>query len=651
MARTTYPDLVATNSDHSETFPAGWNKCHSEGVPHVTVLVELVNQAGQSMIMKRRDKRWDTSVSGHSQFQGQAPENPLVTACRETFEELDLAGLGLAATPDQAVSLLSPHLRFICRCANQLPSSTGVNNEWVYLFRLHWPADWPDPCRDSLATEEGNNSPRWMEIGAVISFARANPMMINSSLRMLLLSKGHMIPIVPVDQSAVHSFLATNDLVSSNSLGDAGEPFMLVTTDIDGTVLLSDESFNDAGRPGRILKRLIAILDSRPKMILVFITGNDYEGRQSTRVVTPIVEMLQSNGKQSLLKRIIVFADGATRKFTYDSSRQEFREDTAFRDGPPRTYFTPDESTTINAIVQAKLDQFETANRADPMKLAWPAIEPKRVHSDPNRPDGNQDLKLVLSPVNVNRTTNHGNRSGLQLAQSFCEQLKDPHGRFAELNLVPTVDLDKSQGTIEITIRNYANFHTGMQMEPNEAQIIAAIQEYFPKFPLSLPSLQVRGSTTDSGQFLLTQLAIKPFKHQKMRVEFLNTLRDLHGATARLGGETTVDIQRAEPTDSESWVSDKRVAIRNLLQSWPNSVVTYFGNEFHPNGNDFPVADYSKQDGRVICVNVGEQSDVEGPGICNSGGGPEAFLAYLRLNYRDVESKLSQMASDATSME
>ena len=110
---------------------------------------------------------------------------------------------------------------------------------------------------------------------------------------------------------------------------------VVLAFDIDGTVLSRPERLGANGRPKEILDMFLSILRHKEDALICFITGNDYEGLQVTRVAQPIVTQGTQIGMEADLSRVVIYADGATRKFTYESGVRRVAEDAAYRDGQP----------------------------------------------------------------------------------------------------------------------------------------------------------------------------------------------------------------------------------------------------------------------------------------------------------------------------
>ena len=134
-----------------------------------------------------------------------------------------------------------------------------------------------------------------------------------------------------------------------------------------------------------------------------------------------------------------------------------------------------------------------------------------------------------------------------------------------------------------------------------------------------------------------SQIAIKPFKINKLRRSFLERLKtginDHFGAdefSVLLGGKTTIDIQRKGV--------DKRKAIIELItmNKFNPQHMIYFGDEFVPNGNDLRIAEMPKNLRPARIIHIGDTDKTPAKLRSQSwfyidGNGPEGTLNYLRF--------------------
>lgn len=152
------------------------------------------------------------------------------------------------------------------------------------------------------------------------------------------------------------------------------------------------------------------------------------------------------------------------------------------------------------------------------------------------------------------------------------------------------------------------------------------------------------------GKRFTNQIALKPFKRQKLRTQFKNFyIRRLGEMAERLdiveGGKTTIDIQLKNV--------NKRLAILHLIKAYgfnPKYMI-YFGNEFSEHGNDYPITQEDILPLDIIMpgetrkfifvppamiINVGEIENTannlqDKDGVFSIGNGPQGTLSYLQL--------------------
>jgi hypothetical protein len=157
--------------------------------------VEIVDERGRMLVWRRRDGRLEIP-GGHVDWlesDGRA-ESYDETVLRELDEELALwRNWSLEAEHVRARHALE--LSGVTLVANQLPSSTGNNNEWVQVYRLTWQPGWTDPVQFILGEEEGMSHPRWASIEELATHCEREVGLATASLRLLLCRRGIMIPL------------------------------------------------------------------------------------------------------------------------------------------------------------------------------------------------------------------------------------------------------------------------------------------------------------------------------------------------------------------------------------------------------------------------------------------------------------------------
>ena len=184
--------------DHLDDF----QYVHCRGIPHRSAHIEIVNSEEKFFVWERQDGRLEIP-GGHVDWlrDENRPETYEEAARRETVEELRLGCMWKGETEalDKLRGLLVPVEKVI----NQIPSSHVNNNEWVAVYRLHWPKDWQDPCKllHDLAkckeeTKAEGRSARWMSIQEIMRKSLSDPMGINSALRLFLRRRGIMTRVL-----------------------------------------------------------------------------------------------------------------------------------------------------------------------------------------------------------------------------------------------------------------------------------------------------------------------------------------------------------------------------------------------------------------------------------------------------------------------
>lgn len=188
------PPLVATDATDSVAYPMDFVAVHTRGIPHRVVHLEITNSAGDIFVCRREDKRLEIP-GGHVEWMESEdrPESDEEAALRELCEELNLSYNWKMPVGD-VVARLKGHLHPVVKTVNQLPGLQGNNNEWVTVYGVNWLDEWGDPCKFRLS-EEGNHEPQWLTIKELKELSLANPMGINSAVRLLLQRRNIPIPL------------------------------------------------------------------------------------------------------------------------------------------------------------------------------------------------------------------------------------------------------------------------------------------------------------------------------------------------------------------------------------------------------------------------------------------------------------------------
>ena len=191
--------LVGTSWTNDTCFPIDWESAHRAGIPHRAVHMEIVDPQGRLLVRHRRDGRLE-NPGGHVDWleRRSRAETYDEAAVRETLEELALVA-NWRIERRQVEERLRGALAPVTMIVNQLPSSHGLNNEWVAVYRVVWPPDWADPSADSwtLDEEEGGSRPSWQHIADLERLCSADPKRLNAALRLLLQRRGILIPLTP----------------------------------------------------------------------------------------------------------------------------------------------------------------------------------------------------------------------------------------------------------------------------------------------------------------------------------------------------------------------------------------------------------------------------------------------------------------------
>ena len=152
---------------------------------------------------RRDDGRWEIP-GGHVDWDDQKnqAESYEEAALREIVEELLLDRMW-ECSEEQAQDRLRGSLKPVEKVINQIPSSHVNNNEWVTVFRLDWPRDSQDPCeylndpkRQQEKEKPEGKLPEWKTLDEIRKTSLANPMQINSALRLFLRRNRIMVPVL-----------------------------------------------------------------------------------------------------------------------------------------------------------------------------------------------------------------------------------------------------------------------------------------------------------------------------------------------------------------------------------------------------------------------------------------------------------------------
>jgi len=191
-----YPPLVATDSRDSQTYPLDFETVHKQGIPHRAVHIEITNHQEKYFVWQRKDERLEIP-GGHVDWieDQRRPETYEESALREIAEELNCSAVWKLDL-NVVYKRLGEHLFPIVHTINQIPSSHGNNNEWVFVYGLKWQVEWGDPCNVGWLLSEEGQSPSWMLLDEIEQLSQEKPMGINAALRLFLRRRGVLVPLI-----------------------------------------------------------------------------------------------------------------------------------------------------------------------------------------------------------------------------------------------------------------------------------------------------------------------------------------------------------------------------------------------------------------------------------------------------------------------
>jgi len=200
-------DSCARSSEEIERTPEDkdldqFQYVHWIGLPHRSTQIEITNDEKKFFVWERRDGRLEIP-GGHVDWlraQDRAEEYE-EAARREVVEELLLHEIWECTELD-AIKRLEGMPILVEKVINQVPSSHVNNNEWVTVYRLEWPSQWPDPVaylRDLAKkgkrrkVEAKAESARWLSEDEIKEKSLEHPMAINAAMRLFWRRRGLMI--------------------------------------------------------------------------------------------------------------------------------------------------------------------------------------------------------------------------------------------------------------------------------------------------------------------------------------------------------------------------------------------------------------------------------------------------------------------------
>jgi 8-oxo-dGTP pyrophosphatase MutT (NUDIX family) len=187
LARAAQEDIVVgTDWQDKNPHALALRAAHASGRPHRAVHIEAW-RGDRLLVWRRRDDRWELP-GGHPRWQNDRAEEPRSAAARELLEELGLDGTSVAQHAPKLARSLRQRGRWF------KPGQNGRDNEWVYVYRVDvgkalkipWPPhDSEEPTSNPLS-EEGNKSPRWVNLRELLKLANAHPLLLASSLKLFI---------------------------------------------------------------------------------------------------------------------------------------------------------------------------------------------------------------------------------------------------------------------------------------------------------------------------------------------------------------------------------------------------------------------------------------------------------------------------------
>lgn len=368
--------------------------------------------------------------------------------------------------------------------------------------------------------------------------------------------------------------------------------------DIDGTILTSNRTFDDA--QGKKLMEIFSKLISGG-FYIVLITSNDYD-KQWERVLKPFID-------KGIAEHTFCFSDGGTRAFKFKKEIDNFEVIDEYSD---QNIISSDKVNIIEQIFQEELDKFIIERSMDTStNLLMPSIEW------------------------VDRTLDYIDIKIHPLKPSFLDG--DVFNKFREKIIQyshnpPDGDKFKTVFTLKKAPNSLVIRATGQDNESEVARFQGIIYRYLLSNQiyqnLSKPEIQKRGGE------VICQVALKPFNDHKLRESFRDIMDDklnkeCNNFDVSIGGSTTIDIQIKGV--------DKAKAIRYLINDRkinPQDMI-FFGDEFFQYGNDLSVALMDDNERPNFILNVGDKKNTVDSRvkdrIITDGNGPDGTENYLRF--------------------
>jgi len=373
--------------------------------------------------------------------------------------------------------------------------------------------------------------------------------------------------------------------------------------DIDGTILRKGEKLTDTNK-----KEILDLLEFfvGKGFHIIFITGNDYS-IQKRNILSPILS-------KGIAKSVTCFSDGGSRLFEYDDSQNDYNEDPEYSDS---NKISDSQLNIIKKEFEAALDKFIALEKHKGLSL--PDVrEIKREYSKTGKLNF---LDLIIFPLKPS----FYDKSFDKLAEEIYKIIDE-----LSIQSVPQIK-DKYEMPNALVIR-LRGLHSDDDAETIRSELNNIFTFWDDYKNVSRPEIEKRG-----GEGFISQIALKPFKIDKIRREFLSIIRErlinreeVKDFEVLLGGKTTIDILRKGV--------DKRKAIIDLItrrQFNPKNMI-YFGDEFVINGNDLPVLTMEEDFRPSRIIHVGNIKDtpedlLDRKGFFIDGNGPLGTKNYLEF--------------------
>ncbi|MBN1350966.1 TIR domain-containing protein [candidate division KSB1 bacterium] len=374
--------------------------------------------------------------------------------------------------------------------------------------------------------------------------------------------------------------------------------------DIDGALLNEGEKLSDSNK-NEILD--IFELFVNKDFHIVFITGNDYH-IQKRKVLRPVID-------RDLSASVTCFSDGGSRLFEFDKQISDYDEILQYSN---ENRITKQQVDFIFSEFNTALDQYLKLDMHG--ALSCPSIrELDRVIT----PEGRiKYVDLIIYPIKPSVYANEFDRLAEKIDQIINSlDIQSVH---------QIMDKYRSPHALILRIRGpYSN---------KDAEIIRDelinLFNYEKEYKdLAKPEIEKRG-----GIDFISQIALKPFKINKYRQEFLSIIKDrlsknIDGKlfSVLFGGKTTIDIQ-LEGVDKRKAIIELITGKRKLN---PKNMI-YFGDEFVHHGNDLPVAEMEEHLRPARIIHVGDikttpEKLFAQKGIFIDGNGPIGTKNYLNF--------------------